>query len=558
MSLAYVRSPRIITFVGRPLASRKGLTTLLDAVAVLETLDRLPSYQIWLVGGDVGEQRFLDTIVLGHPMLEKVSNNGRLLAWGAVENTFLPEIYSRSTVVVIPSTFEQFGLVAIEAMACGCPVAASDVGGMRDTIVPSITGELFPADDAETLANILAGYLRNPRRREYQSSNAQLWARKFSTARVYQMYYEAVCENRSNDGCDDISPEREWRRQVIDRLLPECAQLLGKEIAHSEDCSGNSQISACLTTVHGDKYYAKFLQPRPSTHSLILPLPHEQQGPGTPAHLVHKFEYFRESGLTPTVLATSPNHGIVLTEWLLKPQKRGGVGIEAYFDLAKRFEDWGKTDPEINEFNRSCLHALRDYSLEQNDKTLAALDHAVALLHAPMLGGAIQFHGIHPQVELFRIFSHLKAAVWSLPLQVRSRLESLLSLLIRARPVIVDSPKLKHGSLKPSHVFSTSGKYVACDLDNAIYAVGPLDAVHWCVGEGSIEDVDLRETLKRLSDVVDDEIDFFLAAGWLFVYLIYGLLDAVMKGRKGVCDTVISSLINAYEGLFKHGLIQSQ
>ncbi|MDX6499143.1 MAG: D-inositol-3-phosphate glycosyltransferase [Blastocatellia bacterium] len=555
--MAYARSPPIITFVGRPLASRKGLATFIDAIAVLGTLDLLPPYQVWLVGGDTKEQRFLQTIPLGHSMLQELVSHGRWIAWGAVENTFLPEIYSRSTIVVIPSMFEQFGLVALEAMACGCPVVASDVGGIRDTIVPGVTGELFPADDAEALANVLTGYLRNPQRRGYQSANAYLWARGFSTDKVYGAYYKAVCHPTASGSYDSAGvPKTEWHRQVIEGSLPECAKMLNQTISKWEDCSGNSQVGARLTTTNGEQYHAKFLRPRPSTHSLVLPVPLELQGPRTSAELVAKFEYFRGSGLTPTIEASSMATGIVLTEWLPRADEEEMIGTTTYSHIVQRFAEWGGGNPEVAGLISKCTNALKDFAFDQNEKTLTALDHAAAHMHAPMLGGRVQFHRIHPQVELFRVFGLLKGSVWSMSTPVRSRLESVLGLLLREQPVIVEPPRLMHGSLKPTHVLKKNGQTVACDLDNAIYAVGPLDAVHWHVGDLRIEQIDLRETLGLLSQLTSDSTEYLLAASWLFVYLVYGLLDAMMRGKKTVYRALTSSLMCAYEGMFRHRLIR--
>jgi len=555
--LAYARSPPIITFVGRPLASRKGLATFIDALAVLETLDLLPSYQVWLVGGDDKERAFLQTILIGHTMLEKLLNQGRWLAWGAVENAALPEIYSRSTVVVMPSTFEQFGMVAIEAMACGCPVVASNIGGMKETIVPGVTGELFPADDSETLANILVGFLRNPRRREYQSANAHAWARRwFCADKVYQAYYQLICDDSRSPLDGAVSPTNAWRRQVIESLLPECARLLQQTISEWKDCSGNSQVSARLITSNGEQYHAKFLRARPTTHSLILPLPHEQLGPATPAHLVAKVEYFRESGLTPTLKASCRTSGIVLTEWL--PSENETELNAAYRDLVCRFAQWGRRNSNSSELIVECTNALREFAASQNEQTLGALDQAAVRLHAPMLGGTLQFHRIHPQVELFRILTLLRRSVWSISTSVRSRLESILTLLLRAEEIIVRTPILMHGSLKATHVLTKDGQSVACDLDNAIYAVGPLDLVHWNLGDRGIQEIDLREDLTSLRQLTSSRTDFVLATSWLFVYAIYGLLDAMIGGKKNVYDVLLSSLMCAYETIFKHDLIPSK
>jgi hypothetical protein len=554
MSLAYGRYPPIITFVGRPLASRKGLATFVDAIAVLETLDLLPPFQVWLVGGDTKEQSFLQAIPAGHSPLRELAGRGGWLAWGAVENTSLAEIYSRSTVVVIPSIFEQFGLVALEAMACGCPVVASDVGGLRDTVVPGVTGELFAADAAEALANILAGYLRNPYRREYHGANARLWARAFSTERVYGAYYEVVC----NGGTPALPecPRREWRRQVIESSLRECEGMLKQTVVKWEDSSGGSQTGARLTTESGEHFHAKFLRPRPATLSLVLPIPPELQGPRSAAELVAKFEYFSRSGLAPALRASSPASGIVITEWLPEAKVNEDGWPSVYSDLTRRFTRWGNRSPEARALINDCADALRDFAGTQNGETLMAVDRASAQLHAGMLGGALRFNRLHPQVEIFRLFNYLGKSVWSIPTPHRSRLQTVLGLLLQAKPVIVEPPYLQHGSLKPAHVLRKGRRNVACDLDNAIYAVGPLDAVYWHIADNRIEEIDLRDILSALEKFVTDEDNFFLGASWLFVYLAHRLLDALMRGKKAVYDGLLLSLMCSYEGMFRHRLIQ--
>ena len=63
---------------------------------------------------------------------------------GAVAQQELPLYYNASDVLVIPSYYESFGLVALEAMACGIPVIASRVGGLPTTVKDSKTGYLVP------------------------------------------------------------------------------------------------------------------------------------------------------------------------------------------------------------------------------------------------------------------------------------------------------------------------------------------------------------------------------------------------------------------------------
>jgi len=66
----------------------------------------------------------------------------------------------------------------------------------------------------------------------------------------------------------------------------------------------------------------------------------------------------------------------------------------------------------------------------------------------------------------------------------------------------------------------------------------------------------LRETLGLLSQLDFDSTEYFLSASWLFVYLVYGLLDALMRGKKTAYHKLTFSLMSAYEGMFQHRLIR--
>jgi glycosyltransferase involved in cell wall biosynthesis len=88
--------------------------------------------------------------------------------------------YTAADVCVIPSHYEPFGLVAIEAMACGTPVVASDVGGLRFTVMPEETGLLVPPQNVDGFAGAIDRILAD-----------EIWAqklRKQASLRVQQNF----------------------------------------------------------------------------------------------------------------------------------------------------------------------------------------------------------------------------------------------------------------------------------------------------------------------------------------------------------------------------------
>jgi glycosyltransferase involved in cell wall biosynthesis len=143
---------KIILYVGR-FDERKGIETLVRAFALLRKEQNFENLKLLIVGGssanmpDGEERERIEHIVNDLGVKESTIFVGR------IGHDILPLYYTAADVCVIPSHYEPFGLVAIEAMACGVPVVASNVGGLRFTIIPEETGLLVEPKDIEAFAN---------------------------------------------------------------------------------------------------------------------------------------------------------------------------------------------------------------------------------------------------------------------------------------------------------------------------------------------------------------------------------------------------------------------
>lgn len=81
---------------------------------------------------------------------------------GAIPRDIIPKYYAASDIVVVPSLQESWGLVATEAMACGKPVIASNVGGLPDQIIDGFNGFLVPPRSPKAIADKILYLLENP------------------------------------------------------------------------------------------------------------------------------------------------------------------------------------------------------------------------------------------------------------------------------------------------------------------------------------------------------------------------------------------------------------
>jgi glycosyltransferase involved in cell wall biosynthesis len=151
--------PRLLV-IGR-IVERKGVGNVIEALA------ELPGVDLMIAGGPAAE--FLDT----DPQVERLRGLARRLGvadrvrfLGAVDRPDVPALMASADVVVAVPWYEPFGIVPVEAMACGRPVVGSSVGGLLDTVVPGVTGELVPPRRPDLLAPVLRDLLADPVRRE--------------------------------------------------------------------------------------------------------------------------------------------------------------------------------------------------------------------------------------------------------------------------------------------------------------------------------------------------------------------------------------------------------
>ena len=168
---------KIVLSVGR-IEPLKGLGILLAAVAGLE--DRSDT-RLLIVGGELGRDRELERLM---SMAGELGIDDMVTFTGAVDQAELPTYYNAADVFVLTSYYESFGLVALEAMACGTPVVSSRVGGPKTFVRDGVTGYLIPWRCPEPFAQRLDTLLSNPALRDSMAGEARSVAQTMRWSRT--------------------------------------------------------------------------------------------------------------------------------------------------------------------------------------------------------------------------------------------------------------------------------------------------------------------------------------------------------------------------------------
>ena len=194
------KSSHVISFVGR-IQPHKGPEILIRAIA--EMVSHSPHLRAKLITNIVGGASGANQ--------SEVERLKELVSWLGIDDVVrfappvpreeLPNWYRASDLVCVPSYSESFGLVALEAQACGTPVVATAVGGLRTAVADGISGVLVDGHDPRAWSSVLARLLQEPQRRVLLSMGAIEHASHFgwdATSRGTLDIYDRVLSARAD------------------------------------------------------------------------------------------------------------------------------------------------------------------------------------------------------------------------------------------------------------------------------------------------------------------------------------------------------------------------
>jgi len=166
---------RVVT-VGR-LVERKGFEDVIRAMTLV------PDAELVVVGGTPdGQDPYADRL---RELAVSLRVDDRVRLAGAVPARDMPRWYRSADVLAAAPWYEPFGLTPLEAMACGVPVVATAVGGLTDTVVDGVTGDLVPARDFRALGGALRRLLGDEMRRfSYAAAAVDRAGHSYSWRRV--------------------------------------------------------------------------------------------------------------------------------------------------------------------------------------------------------------------------------------------------------------------------------------------------------------------------------------------------------------------------------------
>ena len=174
---------KMILFVGR-IEPLKGVDTLIRAIALMreDCHMSLCSYYLAIIGGDPNDEPENTDSEMSRlkNLCSELGLDEMVVFLGKKDQTTLPYYYSAAEMLVMPSFYESFGMVALESMACGTPVVASHTGGLAHLVQNGISGFTVPEGDVKSLAKRLNQLILDPELRNRIGLQAAEYAKSYS------------------------------------------------------------------------------------------------------------------------------------------------------------------------------------------------------------------------------------------------------------------------------------------------------------------------------------------------------------------------------------------
>jgi D-inositol-3-phosphate glycosyltransferase len=188
-------------FVGR-LEPLKGVDTVLEALSLIrrQQADLFRQMRFVIVGGSPADTTDTEMQRL-KSMVDALDLKSNVQFIGAKNQTQLLDYYAAATAVVMPSDYESFGMVALEAMAVGTPVIASNVGGLAYLVKDGITGYLVPTRDPQILAQRMIELVKQPAQqmRIAASALAQEYAWSITADELLKLFQTVISPRKHSE-----------------------------------------------------------------------------------------------------------------------------------------------------------------------------------------------------------------------------------------------------------------------------------------------------------------------------------------------------------------------
>lgn len=188
---------RMVLYVGR-IEPLKGIETLIRAISRLRPAKGHRPVHLAIIGGepDASPERISKEMRRLQQLCDQLAVGQTVVFLGKRRQDTLPYYYSAAEVVVVPSHYESFGMVALEAMACGTPVVASDVGGLGFLVQDGKTGFTVPDSDVDLLLSRLSQLLEDRQLNKRMGSAAVAYAQDYSwdkiVTRILDVYQQLI------------------------------------------------------------------------------------------------------------------------------------------------------------------------------------------------------------------------------------------------------------------------------------------------------------------------------------------------------------------------------
>ena len=175
---------RMVLFVGR-IEPLKGVDTLIQAMSCVQLKQERPVH-LAIIGGDpaASPQEMSAEMARLQKLCDDLAVGQTVVFLGKRDQDKLPYYYSAAELLVMPSHYESFGMVALEAMACGTPVIASEVGGLAYLVRDGETGFTIPDQEPEALCEKISWLLNDPELHATMSQRAVEYAQDYAWEKI--------------------------------------------------------------------------------------------------------------------------------------------------------------------------------------------------------------------------------------------------------------------------------------------------------------------------------------------------------------------------------------